>query len=241
MQDVLKSTDDPTTTKYESARTELLANKDEISFIDYGAGSKNFNTQKRRVCDVARSSLSSPKECRLMCRLVKKYCPQTMIELGTSLGIMSLYLSSGNHRGQLHTFEGNDSSAAIAQGLFDQHNAHNIQSHVGQFDEILPQVLEEISGVDLAVIDGNHTYQATIDYFHLLYKKSNRHSIFVFDDIYWSEGMTKAWEEIKAHPAVSLTIDLYDVGFVFFKEDVEKQNFTLIKYIKKPWRIGLFG
>jgi hypothetical protein len=59
-------------------------------------------------------------------------------------------------------------------------------------------------------------------------EKKHNNSVFVFDDINWNEQMAKAWEEIKAHPEVTLSIDLYYAGIVFFrKEQQEKEHFTL--------------
>jgi hypothetical protein len=61
------------------------------------------------------------------------------------------------------------------------------------------------------------------------------------DDIYWSEGMTKAWQAIKKHPDVTLSIDIFDIGIVFFRKELSKQDIKFIPYKYKPWKIGLFG
>jgi len=50
----------------------------------------------------------------------------------------------------------------------------------------------------------------------------------VFDDIHWSAEMEKAWLEIKSHPSVQYTIDIFFLGFVFFRPDFKvKQNFSI--------------
>ena len=81
---------------------------------------------------------------------------------------------------------------------------------------------------DLVYIDGNHTYGATSNYFNELLKITNENSILIFDDIYWSEEMAKVWQEIKNHAAVTLSIDLYKMGLIFFrKENKQKEHFCL--------------
>ena len=82
--------------------------------------------------------------------------------------------------------------------------------------------------IDMAYIDGNHTYEATMKYFNELLKITHENSILIFDDIYWTSDMTKAWEEIKTIPAVTVSIDLYKVGLIFFrKENKQKEHFCL--------------
>jgi len=84
-------------------------------------------------------------------------------------------------------------------------------------------VLDELTTVDLLYLDGNHTYAATKDYFTMALEKKNNASVFIFDDIYWSKGMTEAWNEIKKHPSVTLSIDTFYFGMVFFKEEIKEK------------------
>jgi hypothetical protein len=39
--------------------------------------------------------------------------------------------------------------------------------------------------------------------------------------------MTEAWQTIKAHPKVSVTIDTYQWGMVFFRKEQAKEHFTI--------------
>ncbi len=39
--------------------------------------------------------------------------------------------------------------------------------------------------------------------------------------------MKAAWEEIKLHPKVTVTIDCFEMGIVFFKKNEVKENFTV--------------
>jgi predicted O-methyltransferase YrrM len=88
--------------------------------------------------------------------------------------------------------------------------------------------IETSQNIDFLFIDGNHRKQSTLEYFRHFLTKSNADSIFIFDDIHWSREMEEAWELIQQHDSVTLTIDLFFVGLVFFKADFKvKQHFTI--------------
>ena len=130
----------------------------------------------------------------------------------------------------IFSFEGDRNIAAIAQRQFDILGISNIQSVIGSFEEILPTFIEDAEKIDLFFLDGNHRKQPTLDYFEMLLPLANDYSIFIFDDIHWSEEMESAWEEIKKDDRVTLTIDLFFIGLVFLrKEFLIKQDFV-IKY-----------
>ena len=230
----------------EADRNSLLLNHTELDITDYGAGSatnkkpKN-RAYKRTVSNIAQNVVSNELKCRLLFNLVNKYQPKTIIELGTSLGISTLYLSYASINAKIYTIEGDKSIFTVANNLFQKHHLKNIQNFHSTFDDCLPKILEQIQFIDLVYIDGNHSYDATIKYFQQLKQKCNTNSILVFDDIYWSEGMKKAWEEIKQDNDVKFTIDTFHLGFVYFDEIMPKQHFKVIEYWKKPFRIGLWG
>jgi len=143
---------------------------------------------------------------------------------------------------QVITLEGCPEIAAIAQENFKRLGANNIELMIGDFSETLPQALRKMQGVDYVFFDGNHRKIPTLNYFHEALKYAHEDSVFVFDDIYWSEEMIEAWEEIKAHPQVTLTVDIFYMGIVFFrKEQLTKEHFTLIDSWKKPWSMGFFN
>jgi predicted O-methyltransferase YrrM len=168
-----------------------------------------------------------PKYGRALHRITAHLRPSVMVELGTSLGISSLYQASGNPNGTLYTIEGCGETAAIAEENFRSAGISNIRTITGNFDTELPELLRTLRRIDYAFVDGNHTYAATIKYFQLLKAKCHEDSVLVFDDINWSEGMQKAWHEIKADPDVTITIDFFALGLVCFNKGFSKQNFVL--------------
>jgi predicted O-methyltransferase YrrM len=226
----------------EHERRILLSNSNMIETTDFGAGSAKMKTKQKSISDIAKHVLSPQHKCRLLFNLVNKYEPDTTIELGTSLGISSMYLAAARQVNQLYTIEADPIIWKLANVLFERNKVKNITSVNGTFEDKLPMILENLDTVDLAYIDGNHTYQGTMSSYRMIKEKCHAHSIMVFDDIYWSSGMTQAWEEIKKDKDVIYTIDVFDYGFVFFDKAIgDKRDFTLIDFKKKPYRIGLWG
>jgi len=150
------------------------------------------------------------------------------LELGTSLGITTSYLAFANLSAQVITMEGAPTVADLAQKTFDRLNLKGIEVLKGNFNQTLPETLERIKTVDLVFIDGNHRKDPTLNYFHQLINHSTESTILIFDDIHWSSEMELAWKEIQQHPEVTLTIDLFFIGLVFFKKDFKaKQHFVI--------------
>ncbi len=211
----------------ESVRAKLLLTELEIEIEDYGAGSKINSSNKRKINDIAKHTLKAPKYGQLLFRLVNRFKPKTVLELGTSLGLSTMYLAGSSQKTNVITVEGCPNTAKVAQINFDKIGFDNIELVNQKFDNFLPNYLNKTDVLDFVFFDGNHQKEATLNYFNQCVEKVKFHTVFVFDDIHWSEGMTEAWEKIKQHPKVTTTIDLYMLGIVFFNTDLSKEDFVL--------------
>ncbi|MFZ1529230.1 MAG: class I SAM-dependent methyltransferase [Ferruginibacter sp.] len=212
----------------ERLRERLLKDRSVIEVEDFGAGSSVIKSSKRVLKDMAASSLKPKKYAQLLYRMAQKYQPVNMVELGTSFGITTAYLATGNPAAKIYTLEGSASIASIAKNNFTSLGIKNIELVPGDFNDTLPAVLTGLKTVDFAFVDGNHRKAPTLQYLQQLAAMANENAIFVFDDIHWSAEMEEAWQKIKAHPAITLTIDLFFIGIVLFKKDFKaKQHFVI--------------
>ncbi len=212
----------------EALRKEMLEDETVLNIRDFGAGSSITKTNQRTISSIAKNAAKPKKFGQLLFRMVKAYQPETILELGTSLGITTSYLSLAKPDARLITMEGANEVAGIASKNFKESGLGNITIEQGNFDNTLPVVIHGLSSVDFAFLDGNHRQQPTENYFYQLLSKINNHSILVFDDIHWSKEMAAAWDTIKSHPSVRCTIDLFFIGIVFFRPEFhEKQHFTI--------------
>ena len=212
----------------EAVRQQLKRDSSIIEVQDFGAGSTVIKSDKRVVKDIANSSLKSPKFAQLLFRIVQYYKPENVLELGTSFGITTAYLACGNANAKVFTCEGASQIASIAENNFKQLSINNITLLEGDFARTLPDLLSSIKKIKFAFIDGNHRKEPTIKYFEQLLSKTTNNSILVFDDIHWSREMEEAWKYIKQHSSVTLSIDLFFIGIIFFRhEQLEKQHFSI--------------
>ena len=212
----------------ENCRKELLKDKRVLHIEDFGAGSRLQKTNQRKVSEIAHSSLKPKKYSQLLFRIVNYYQPENILELGTSLGITSSYLAFAKVDAKVVTMEGSKEIAAIANANFEKLQLKNISIITGNFDDQLPAFLLSQNKLDFIFIDGNHRFEPTIQYFEMLLSKIHEESILIFDDIHWSAEMEMAWEQIQNHPQVTVTIDLFFIGLVFFrKENKVKQHFQI--------------
>jgi len=214
--------------KIELLRKKLLNDNTNIEVEDFGAGSAVIPFKNRIVKDIAASSLKKKKYAQLLFRIAKYYQSKNIIELGTSFGITTSYLASSNPDSKVFTFEGAHHIAKIASDNFTQLGLKNIKLIEGNFEKTLSVLNDKSDQIDLLFIDGNHRKKATLEYFDIFFKKSKSQSIFVFDDIHWSKEMEEAWNVIQQNDSVTLTIDLFFIGLVFFSKDFKvKQHFTI--------------
>lgn len=211
----------------ENKRLQLKTDDRTITITDYGAGSMLNNGKQKAVKTLARNALKPKKVAQLIARLAHRFSPDLLIELGTCLGITTAYLAKAVPTAHVISIEGCPQTARIAQQNLADLGIKNASLKVGNFDNLLPQVLQEFQTIDFLFVDGNHRKDATLRYFYACLPKVHRQTVLIFDDIYWSGGMKAAWQEIKNHPQVTLTIDLFYIGLVFFKQDQAKEHFKI--------------
>ena len=215
-------------TAIEQLRRSLLKDASVIPIVELGAGSRTQNSLEKKVSQIAKTAVKPRRWGTMLYRLAQWQGPKTILELGTSLGISTAYFATACPQARVVTIEGSPAVHRIAVHNFTALGLDNIQAYEGSFDDVLPQVLPGLCPVDLAYVDGNHRYEATRNYFHQLLSCKTEASVFIFDDIHWSKGMEQAWDEIKAHPDVRCTIDLFFMGFVFFRTSFKvPQHFSI--------------
>lgn len=229
-------------------RNDLLRNKNLIEVSDFGAGSRVFKSNQRPVFSVAKNAGITLHRAKLLYRICNYLQIQNVLELGTSLGIASSAIAA-NKKTKLTTVEGCPETAKIARQQFKKYGLNTIELMNAQFETAISQLntdpnnkqettdnsqpltptseLQTSDKFDLIYFDGNHQKEATLKYFKELLPTAHNGSVFIFDDIHWSQEMEEAWEEIKACPEVRVTIDTFQWGLVFFRKEQRKQDFII--------------
>ena len=212
-----------------SYRKTLLENKNAIEVTDFGAGSRVFKSNTREISKIAQTAGITPKNAELLFRIVRYFQPKSVLEIGTSLGLATSALSLGNEKSKIITLEGCPNTQKQAQIQLQEQNSNfqNIEFVNTEFSNYFKTL--DLSPIThhLIYFDGNHSKKATLDYFEALLPTISNDSVWIFDDIHWSNDMEEAWGIIKNHPKVSVTIDTFQWGIVFFRAEQEKEHFII--------------
>ncbi|MGA3014152.1 MAG: class I SAM-dependent methyltransferase [Bacteroidales bacterium] len=213
----------------ERLRFQLLRNRSVYEMTDLGSlGDKNQSRNKDvSIRDVIKNSSVKPVYGRFLFRMARYFKPSVTLELGTSLGISTSYLSMGNPEGHITTVEGCPATAEIAAKNFKYLGLTNIDQIIGPFEKVLPDIFEKLGKIGLIFIDGNHRKEPVLHYFYQCLQHIHDDSVIIFDDIHWSKEMEEAWKVIRENPSVTVSIDLFRIGLVFFKEGLSKEDFIL--------------
>ena len=212
-------------TKLVNYRNKLLRNDQSITITDLGSGSRIAKSNTRKIKEIAKHSGTTLKRAKLLYRLSNYFQWNMMLELGTSLGIATHALHLGNPNAKITTIEGCPNISEVAKNRFSQNKLENIEVLTGNFKDLIKNLTTNT--YDFIFFDGNHNKESTLQYFETLLQTAHNDSIFIFDDIYWSKEMTEAWETIKKHPKVTVTIDTFYWGIVCFRKEQIKEHFTI--------------
>lgn len=208
-------------------RKSLLQNTNTIEVTDFGAGSRVFKSNTRAINQIAQTAGITSKRAKLLFRITKYFQPSTILEIGTSLGLATAALAKGNPKAKITTLEGCENTLAVANNQFEKFELLNIHSIATEFQSFLTNCQLNTEHCQLIYFDGNHSKQATLNYFELLLPTITNETVWIFDDIHWSKDMEEAWEIIKNHPKVTVTIDTFQWGMVFFRIEQEKEHFVI--------------
>jgi predicted O-methyltransferase YrrM len=187
----------------------------------------NEHLRLRKENSFVRRSSVSVKYGSLLYRITRWFQPEMIIELGTGLGISSMYLISGSPDTSLHSIERDKDRAAQAAQLICQCCPGPVSIHWGEMDEKLEDILAFVPQRFVAFVDGNHHYEPTVDYLRNLLTKAEDEAVIVMDDIYWSRGMQRAWKEIISWPEVRVSVDLFHMGILLLRKDLHKREIKI--------------
>ncbi len=192
----------------EPIRSTLLQDDTLIQKTDHGAGSL-LTTIETPVSAIARSAVSPRYKCQILYRIAASIAPRRILELGSSLGISTLYLSHLDSCEQLTTIEGDPAIHAIASR---QNHDSRISWQQMTFDKGIA-IAEEAGAVyDLIYIDGHHDGAATLDYIERCQRLLSATGMIIIDDIYWSADMLDAWRRLSMDESYVECTDYFFFG-----------------------------
>lgn len=197
-----------------------------LNIEDHGAGSRVFKTNERKVAEILRHNCSTKKDTQLLYRLCAYFEVNHVLELGTSLGVATHAMAVSRPQAQITSVEGSPEVYGFAKKQLQENNIQNVELICSTFKDFLSQHKEE-KLYDLIYVDGHHDGDATITYFESILAHVHNDSVVVFDDIYWSSDMTRAWNQICKHSKVTASVDCFDFGLIFFRKEQSQERFFI--------------
>ena len=159
------------------------------------------------------------KQSRLLYRMVRYFEPDSVVSFGRLTALNTTALALGHLQTKIYLEQSDDFLETLnSMGIV---NVNLIQP--AEFDsEHFRRLNTGFVFFSRASFEDD-TWDYLVDC--LNYKTAD--SVFVFEGIHHNKAMEDAWEEIKGNEDVSVTLDLYCIGMVFFREGIEKQDFVL--------------
>lgn len=210
--------------KLKKIERDFKVNHKTIQIKDLGAGSKKLNST-RKISAIAKNAASKGVYAKLLFQLAHHYKTKNILELGTSLGIGTAYLASGNPEAKVISVDGCESTQALAKKMASANGFDNIDFICSDFNSFLTELNDEV--FDLIFIDGHHQGEALLRYIDMLYKHSHENTIFILDDIRWNDDMLQSWEQIKADERFHLTMDFFRMGIILRRPQQAKEFFVI--------------
>lgn len=208
----------------EDIRSRFCNDRRSVAITDFGAGSKISTKDSRTIKSIGRGGISTSKYSRLFQKLIRKFECHNILELGTALGINTMYLATSSPDVRIWTFEGNIPLSEIAEQAINDSKYDNIEVIKGNIDVTLPEFVHNSRHIDFAFLDANHTYKSTVSYYSQLKEKLSERAVVVIDDIYWSKEMTRAWKDIRNNTPEATFIDIHKCGIIIFDRKVSPER-----------------
>jgi hypothetical protein len=144
-----------------------------------------------------RKLLTSPKISKLLYRLVADGQPGNIVELAASSAGNAIYLQKA-------------APSAMFYSVTDNRQ--------------LPGIINGLNQLDCVLIDAK---QPVLDSFELCLPKVHDGTLLMVADIYRDTSTKAAWSKIKADQRVTITIDLFFIGLVYFRKGQVKEDFSI--------------
>lgn len=210
----------------EGQRKKLLNDDSNVECTEFAGDSPLVKNKINRVSVLAKR-LKKPRIAQLIFRLAVHSKAQNMLVLGANLGMTTAYLAKGNPQAHLIVIEECSATANIAFQVFKELDLTNVALQIGNFNSLLPKAVAEVKGLDFVYLDGRYTKETILNYFNCCLSKFNEYSLLIISDINQNQDMKEAWAAIKNRSEVTVTVDLFWVGLVYFRKGQAKEHFKL--------------
>lgn len=208
----------------ELLRKQLLF-RDQL--IAYPGRQQRGCIRQRTVGEIVEREAIKPKHGALLFRLTNYFKSKNILQLGPSMGLSTLYLTSYAPGLKCIALESVPEFATIARLVFEKEGKNPVDLRIGAYADLLPQALEDMGKTDFIFFNTLYEQHNNLSLFNECMKYIHEDTVFVLEGIKVSSKMRELWQNICARPDVTVTVDLYSMGIVFFNRKLHKRNYKV--------------
>ncbi|NJK83443.1 MAG: hypothetical protein HC912_06100 [Saprospiraceae bacterium] len=211
---------------------QKLALKDQRSIALTHADQKE-NPTIGTIQQIAKQNTVKSYYYKLLFRIIHYYKPAFIVELGTSLGLSTMYAAAAALDRNIYTIEKEPAIANAAKQHFNLLRFKNIETFVGDYHQVFDNELFVEKNIDALIISPqvDLTLETLEKYMGQLTASSWVIVVGIAD-----KAKKKIWNAVQEHPKITLSIAVYELGIAFCNHKViEKQHLTLIATSKRAW------
>ena len=183
--------------------------------------------QSTSVKVFVKNKCKSLRSAQLIYRLANYFSPNQVIELGTSMGIDTAYVAKSAPQARIISMDQDVDTAAFTSENLAKQAIKNVQILTGDLSQVFPDVLAELQSLDFVLINRGHDKEAMINYLNQCVPKLKETSVVVVDAIYRDKEMNEFWQQMKIHPQITVTIDLFQMGLAFVRPQQAEEHFKI--------------
>jgi len=173
------------------------------------------------MAKAARDNCLTENELRLLFRLANRFRPQTILTAGSDFGTTAMYMTAFSSSTQCIAIEPEQSVAAAARHFIKRFTQTQVEIVEDTFSNFY---LPDNKKIDMLMWGNSAKEHFDIDVLERLLPFLRESSVLIIKDIRNGD----IWKTVCTHPKVSVTIDLYNLGIVFFDPKLHRRTYKCV-------------
>lgn len=182
---------------------------------------------KQTIAAIVKREAIKPKHGALLFRLTNYFRPEKILQIGSSMGLSTLYLSSYKPGLTCISLEDTPEYASISQWVYEKGARTSIDLRIGDYKQLLPGILEEMDTLDFVFFKLRKKQEEELRIFQECLHYITDQTVFVFEGIRTSRRMRDCWKQVCAHEKTTVCLDLFSMGIVFFNPKLHKRVYNV--------------
>lgn len=211
----------------EQQRKKLFDDDSSLILTENNECLGQLKLQQTTVKRLAKKLTNKKEVDRLIYRLVANRQPAVSLQIGTGLGVSAAYFSMANSRNPVKIIECEPEFSTVAQRIFSNLGIDNVELRTGNLQQLLHHTLLNSTKLDIVYFNKFKDGETLFNLFGLCLAKADENSMFIIKGIYSDPSTKTMWAKIKELPEVTVTVDLFWIGLVYFKKDQAEEHFKI--------------